>query len=83
MTVMSRSRSPSSDRRGMDVVCRARRVLNSVCRVNGESLARRFLPAARTAACRHAGSAQGYLPALLLHSNDDLSDSRTTRLAIG
>ena len=68
---MSRSRSPSSDRRRMDI-CRARRVLNSVCRADGESLARRFpsfLPAARTAVCRHAGSAP-------LHSNDNLADSR-------
>jgi hypothetical protein len=68
---MSRSRPPSSDRRRM-AICRARRVLNSVCRADGESLARRFpsfLPAARTAVCRHAGSAP-------LHSNDNLADSR-------
>jgi len=74
MTVMSRSRSPSSDRREMDK-CRARRVLDSVCRADGESLARRFLPAARTAACRHPRM-QGRRKAKCLHSNDNLSDSR-------
>jgi hypothetical protein len=65
---MSKGRSSSSDRRRMDMFCRARRVLKSVCRAYGESLARRFLPFPPQGP-RHAAM-QGRRKASCLHSND-------------